>query len=125
MLNQGAEAYARLTALFLFSPRYIRDHYDQVQAWCQRSAASVNPEVMSRRIDMILAHDQLERLSQIQRPTLVVVGGADACTPLHFSEEVAGAVPWSEADGPGGHLIYKEEPDRFHQTVREFIVALG
>jgi aminoacrylate hydrolase len=121
LVRNGPEAYARASALFLFSPRYFRDHYEDVDAWCRRSAAA-DPDVMARRIDMILAHDQLDRVRGIELPTLVLVGREDGCTPLHFSEELAEAIPVAElAILGGGHLIYRENPGDFYRTVRTFI----
>ncbi|HSL24743.1 MAG TPA: alpha/beta hydrolase [Acidimicrobiia bacterium] len=124
LVRNGSEAYARVSALFLFSPDYFRFHYDEVEAWCQRASSSVDPDVMTQRIDMILAHDQLDRVGGIEVPALVLVGREDGCTPLQFSEELAEAIPRSElAVLPGGHLIYKENPGDFYRSVRRFLVA--
>ncbi|MGH8928652.1 MAG: alpha/beta fold hydrolase [Acidimicrobiia bacterium] len=121
----GPEAYARATALFLFSPQFFRDHYDQVLGWWERASSSVGSEAMAQRIDMILGHDQLDRIPRIGVPTLVVVGRDDACTPLHFSEEMARAIPGADLVVlEGGHLIYKEDPSGFHGVVRDFIHGL-
>lgn len=120
-MRQGGEAYARASALFLFSPRYFRDHYDRVDAWC-RQASSTDPANMSARIDMILAHDQLDRLGAIGVPTMVLVGSEDVCTPVYFSEELAAAIPGASLTVlVGGHLIYKEDPGGFHRGVAEFL----
>lgn len=117
----GSEAYADSTALFLFSPTFFREHYDQVKAW-RDSASGGDPEVMAARIDMIIAHDQLDRLGGIQCPTLVLVGSIDGCTPPHLSAELAAAIPAAESVTiEGGHLIYKESPAEFHRVVKDFI----
>jgi len=121
LLRLGSAAYAETTALFLFSPTFFRDHYDKVRAWAD-SASGGDASVMAARIDMIMAHDQLDRLPGISCPTLVLVGSADGCTPPHLSEEVAAAIPDAEyVEIDGGHLIYKEDPAEFHRVVREFI----
>lgn len=121
LLNQGSEAYARTSALFLFSPDFFRDHYDRVEAWC-RQASSADPAVMSARIDMIVAHDQLDRLGAVNVPTLVMVGSEDFCTPPHLSEELAAAIPGASLQVlAGGHLIYKEDPVGFHRAVANFL----
>lgn len=120
-LRLGGAAYAEDTALFLFSPTYFRDHYDKVREWCE-TASQGDPERGAARIDMILAHDQLGRLGGIACPTLVLVGAADGCTPPHFSEELAAAIPGAEhVVIDGGHLIYKESPAEFHRVVTEFL----
>lgn len=121
LVRSGSAAYADATALFLFSPTFFRDHYDLVRAW-RDSASRGDPEVMAARIDMIMAHDQLDRLGGITCPTLVLVGSTDGCTPPHLSREVAAAIPGAESVViDGGHLIYKESPTEFHRVVSEFI----
>ncbi len=118
----GPAAYVETTALFLFSPRYMRDHYPEVQAWCARTAAATDRELMSARIDMITAHDTFDRLGSINVPTLVVVGAEDACTPPALSRELAERVVQAEyVELPGGHLLYREDPNAFFNAVREFI----
>ena len=77
---------------------------------------------MIKRIDMIIAHDQLDRLGGIRKPTLVIVGEEDFCTPPYFSKELAEAIPEAElAILQGGHFFYKERPEAFYQRVREFV----
>lgn len=120
-LEQGAEAYARASALSLFSPRHFRDHYLSVMEWCERASGG-DPQVMAARIDMILAHDQFDRLGEISVPTLVLVGADDVCTPPHLSAELADAIPGAEfVTLDGGHLIYKETPDDFFAAVSGFL----
>lgn len=78
---------------------------------------------MIKRIDMILAHDKLGLLREIQKPTLVIVGREDACTPSYFSEELASVIPGAELSVlDGGHFFYKENPEPFHELVREFML---
>lgn len=119
----GSWAYAEATALFLFSPSYFVDHYEDVRVWCA-IAAKGDPEVMEKRIDMILEHDVADRLPEIDVPTLVLVGSEDACTPPHHSRTIADAIPGARLEIiEGGHLIYKEAPAEFHRVVREFVAA--
>lgn len=126
LLTEGIAAYSELTALFLYSPRYMRDSYSDVRAWCDTVASrGASAEIMAARIDMIMRHDQYERLGQIGVPTLVLVGRDDACTPLHLSEELASLIPGSQLEVlDGGHLIYKENPAAFFETVRGFITSV-
>lgn len=117
----GSAAYAATSALFLFSPQFFRDHYNEVSRWVD-VASGGDPEVMSARIDMILAHDALDRLGDIATPALVLVGSADGCTPPHLSAELARAIPEAESRVlEGGHLIYKEAVEEFHAAISEFI----
>lgn len=117
----GPAAYSTVSALFLFSPEFFRDHYADVEQW-HKAASQGNKEVMAARIDMILQHDLHDRLPLIDTPTLVLVGSADACTPPHFSRELAGVIPRAESVVmDGGHLIYKEAVGEFHRVVSEFL----
>ncbi len=92
----GREVYEAYS-LFLFAPRFAREHPESVEAWIERAAAQpVTPEdrkISLQRIDMIAAHDALPRLAEIRQPCLAVCGDLDFCTPLPLSEEIAGAIP--------------------------------
>ena len=117
----GLAAYIELSALSLFSPDFFRRSYTEVRAWADRPSP-IEPAIMAARIDMILAHDVLDRLGEIRHPTLVLVGDSDGCTPPYFSAELAAAIPGAELKTlEGGHLIYKEDPEGFHATVADFI----
>jgi aminoacrylate hydrolase len=117
----GLTAYIELSALCLFSPEFFRRSYAEVRAWADRPS-EVERSIMAARIDMILAHDALDRLGKIRHPTLVLVGNRDGCTPPYLSTELAAAIPGAELKTlEGGHLIYKEDPERFHAIVTEFI----
>jgi aminoacrylate hydrolase len=114
-------------ALFLFSPRYTREHPEQVTAWIERATAQpMGPEdreIALKRIDMIAAHDTLPRLGDVRRPSLVVCGDQDFCTPLPLSEEIAKAIPGCEivVVPECGHLVDLEKADEFFQIVHTFI----
>ncbi len=114
-------------ALFLFSPKYTREHPDRVTAWIERAAAQPtgpkDREIALKRIDMIVAHNTLPRLGEVRQPTLVVCGDQDFCTPLPLSQEIAHAIPGSEfvAVPDCGHLIENEKEDEFFQIVSSFI----
>lgn len=118
----GPAAYTATTALFLFSPAFMRDHYPEVRAWCERAGAATDPEIMLARIDMIMAHDTYDRLASITVPALVVVGSDDVCTPPVLSRELADQITQADyVELPGGHLVYLESPTMFHRTVLDFL----
>ncbi|MDH3500286.1 MAG: alpha/beta hydrolase [Acidimicrobiia bacterium] len=122
LAEAGPMAYTEVTALFLYSPDYIRDRYAEVRAWCDSAADGTDPEIMAARIDMIVDHDTVGRLEKIDVPALVIVGADDVCTPPALSRELADLIPAAEyVEMPGGHLIYKEHPDLFFEHVSSFI----
>ena len=114
-------------SLFLFSPRFTRNHPEVVQDWIDRATSHpADPgdrEIGLKRIAMIAAHDTVARLSDITVPTLVVCGEQNHCTPLPLSEEIAGAVRGARLVvlQDAGELIELEAPDRFYELVSTFI----
>jgi aminoacrylate hydrolase len=114
-------------SLFLFSPRYTREHPDCVKEWIERATAHpTGPEdrkIGLKRIDMIAAHDALPRLCDIQQPSLILCGDHNFCTPLPLSEEIARAIPRAELVvlDAAGELIELEKEEQFFQIVSSFI----
>lgn len=121
--TSGVSAYTEASALFLFAPEYTVEHSSEVADWIAAAAGGATPpEIMVKRIEMILNHDQRRRLERIKVPCLVVVGDRDICTPLYASRELAGLIPDADLHVlEGGHLIYKETPEQFFAVVDEFI----
>jgi aminoacrylate hydrolase len=115
------------SSLFLFSPRYTREHPDRVAAWIERATAHPTQpndhEIALKRIDMIAAHDALLRLAEIRQPSLVLCGDHNFCTPLPLSEEIARVVPGAEfvVFEDAGELIELEKEEEFFQIVSSFI----
>jgi L-proline amide hydrolase len=64
----------------------------------------------------------LERLGEIQVPTLVTCGRHDECTP-EMSTETAGAIPRAELAvfEESAHFAHAEEPERYRQVVGRFL----
>jgi aminoacrylate hydrolase len=128
MLNDcGLRASTEANALFLFDPVFAREHPQRVEAWIDAaSAGTFDPEIAFARIDMIVGHDALERLPTITTPTLILVGARDFCTPPHFSVELTRAIPGAELQTlDGGHFVFLEHPETFHQAVEAFIARHG
>jgi aminoacrylate hydrolase len=110
--------------LFLFSPGYLRDHWDDVLQM-ERNLKASPPSIPTalKRIDMILAHDALDRLKHLRQPTSIVVGELDMVTPVYFSEELKRHIPQAELhviEGTG-HFVFLEKAEAFFQTVRDFL----
>ncbi len=114
-------------ALFLFSPRFTHDHPEKVTEWVERAgshpAQPNDLEIALKRIDMIAAHDAFMRLGEIKKPSLVICGDHNFCTPLPGSEEIARALPGAElvVIQDAGELIEIEREAEFFQIVSSFI----
>jgi aminoacrylate hydrolase len=126
--QMGPQAYAEASNLFLYAPGYIREQWDQFLAAEGRMKANPpNVAAAVKRIDMIIAHDILDRVKDIRQPACIVVGAQDACTPVYFSEELKRHMPGAELvviEG-AGHFAYLEKPEAFFQPVRRFLDRLS
>lgn len=122
--QMGHHAYVEASNLFLYAPGYIREQWDQFQAAEERMKANLpNVPAAVKRIDMIIAHDVLDRVKDIRQPACIVVGAQDVCTPVYFSEELKRHMPGAEMvviDG-AGHFVHLEEPEAFFASVRRFL----
>jgi aminoacrylate hydrolase len=123
LTDSGLRASTEANALFLFDPKFNREHPEQVQAWVNASSAGTfEPEISFARIDMIVGHDAFDDLQSITTPTLVLVGERDFCSPPYFSAELAERIPGAEfATLDGGHFIFLERPVLLRDTVEAFI----
>lgn len=119
----GGTAYLQASALFLFAPSFTSRRPDAIDRWIGKvGEGGVDAEIMTKRIDMVLDHDQRARLPSVGVPTLVLVGDEDICTPPHLSRELAELIPDARLELlAGGHLVYVEDPDTFFDTVARFI----
>ena len=81
-----------------------------------------SPEAFRRQLEAWLAHDTLDRLHQINVPTLVVAGELDIGTPPRFGQVVAERIPGAEfVVLPGeAHQPFQESPDAFNARIDAF-----
>ena len=81
------------------------------------------PVAFGRQADALSNHDALSRLAGIRQPTLVIVGDQDLLTPPWAAREVAQAIPGAQLQvlAGGGHCLFWEIPDKFNQTVIDFL----
>jgi pimeloyl-ACP methyl ester carboxylesterase len=84
-------------------------------------------EAFQCQLDAFLAHDALDRLPDIDLPTLVVAGGLDLICPSHLGRVVADAIPGArfEVLPDEAHQPFQESPDEFHTLLRRFWDDLG
>jgi aminoacrylate hydrolase len=82
------------------------------------------PRIIARkRLDVIAAHDALDRLGGIRQPSMILCGSHYVAVGLSLSQEIASAVPGSDLVvlQNAGHLIELEKGDEFYQIVSAFI----
>lgn len=110
-------AEARITNAF--SPKVdpiMRDYViDQV--------AKNDKKAYVRAAHAAFAFDVRDRLAEIKKPTLVVVGDADAVTPPLLSEELVAGIPGARlVTIPNcGHISNMEQPQEFNRVVLDFL----
>ncbi|MFO1428980.1 MAG: alpha/beta hydrolase [Candidatus Competibacteraceae bacterium] len=63
--------------------------------------------------------DVMTRLSEIEVPTLVITGGADALTPIKYGQYLKDQMPQAElvVIPIAGHMVAREKPQEFVQAV--------
>jgi pimeloyl-ACP methyl ester carboxylesterase len=116
---------AMLEAFFLwiYTPRaHENGTVDQIIEDALTFPHPQSPEAFRRQLDAWLAHDTLDRLHQINVPTLVVAGELDIGTPPRFGQVVAEHIPGAEfVVLPGeAHQPFQESPDAFNARVDAF-----
>jgi pimeloyl-ACP methyl ester carboxylesterase len=70
--------------------------------------------------------DVMDRVDQIEVPTLIVCGSEDEMTPPKYSSYLAGRIKGSSltiVDG-GTHFVFAEEPEAVNQAIERFMNSL-
>lgn len=73
---------------------------------------------------LIASYSMESRLPQIRAKTLIMAGADDFVTPLSQVRRLYEGIPHAEmvVFGHSGHLPYLEEPERFVQAVRDWVM---
>jgi len=103
----------------------------QVDAGFKRLAATrlaeTRPAVLSGDLKACNNFDVIERLSEIDLPTLIVCGTEDKMTPLRYSESMAESIPHSalQTIDLAGHMVALEQPRRVAGILNIFIKSIN
>jgi pimeloyl-ACP methyl ester carboxylesterase len=121
----GVRPVLRSGMTAMFSRSFLRDpaRQDEVAVWRQRIADN-DPRALIRFSNAIFARDDVvERLRQLEVPTLVVVGEHDRPFPPERARTIAAAIPGAKlAVIPGaGHLSTIEQPEAVNDVLVPFI----
>ncbi|MFN2507030.1 MAG: alpha/beta fold hydrolase [Acidimicrobiales bacterium] len=116
---------AMLEAFFLwiYTPRAHEDGtVDQIIEEALAFPHSQPPEAFQRQLAVWMAHDTMDRLSEITAPTLVVAGERDIACPPRFGRVVAEQIPGAELIVLAGeaHQPFQERPAEFNALVDRF-----
>jgi pimeloyl-ACP methyl ester carboxylesterase len=81
------------------------------------------PEAFCQQAEACLSHDVLDRLGEVDAPTLLSVGDRDLLTPPHHTYAIKDRMPdarvrvWKQM----GHAPFWEIPDEFNRVQLEFL----
>ena len=94
---QGYAAAAKIQSLFFFPPAYFNEHKEQMQAFEAALDDTRRPiHGYTNSTHACLAHDSLDRLPQVECPTLVLAGGQDVLCAASASRQISDLVPGCE-----------------------------
>lgn len=114
------EEYAEL----VFEQATGEDPSDELRAFISGLVVANDKRAYSQVLtEGLKAFDLSERVAEISRPTLVVVGELDGVIPPDQGRELAKKIPGSKlVEIPRvGHLGYAEDPASFNRAVLEFL----
>ena len=90
----GPSIYLQSATLFWYPSWWVARNNERLrQAEAQNLAAFAPTEIVTSRIDAMLAFDRTAELGRIKTPTLVIGAEDDIVTPAYFSEELARLIP--------------------------------
>jgi pimeloyl-ACP methyl ester carboxylesterase len=110
-------------ALLKTPPKWLRDgspHWDALKAMIR---AQNKEAVAQGSVAMSTRPDSLKDLPRIDVPTAVIVGEADAITPLANSKTMADAIPGAGLSvlPDAGHISNIEAPEAFEKAIRAWL----
>jgi pimeloyl-ACP methyl ester carboxylesterase len=119
--EQGDEqGIAESLLLFCFSPEYLEANPQAVQEFYD--AERPNLEGFIAGSHACRSHDILDRLAEIEQPTLVIAGEHDILTRPQFSEELVERIPRAElATLSTGHMVFWERAEEFNALIHRFL----
>ncbi|MGD9696581.1 MAG: alpha/beta fold hydrolase [Thermoleophilia bacterium] len=127
--RSAAQVRADGTGPFLddFTPRLVAPGDRAALTAARAIADSQDGEAVARALEALAGRaDRRPDLAAMDVPALVIVGSADALTPLSCSEDLVVGLPRAELaviDG-AGHLTALERPEEFAARVSAFLTGL-
>ena len=112
-----------IEALLKTPPKWLRDgstHWDALKALIRAQSKNA---VAQGSVAMSTRPDSLKDLSTIDVPTAVIVGEADAITPLANSKTMADAIRGASLAviPDAGHISNIEAPEAFEKAIRAWL----
>lgn len=120
--------FMELLQLWLFAPPFYEDNMESLKT--DAEDAGKNPTPQSRngfegQLDACIHHNCVERLHQINVPTLITVGTMDILAPPAFSQELHKCIKQSQISfySQCGHVHHWEKLERFNKETLQFLLS--
>jgi 3-oxoadipate enol-lactonase len=99
------------------------DLIDAMVGFFTRERAPMDPDVFARQCGACIAHDCLDRLHEIDKPTLILCGRGDQLTPPKFHRQLADEIANARlvTFASCGHLVMAESAKPFNRAVLQFL----
>lgn len=125
--NASMDVFKRF-AFWMWSPSLVDEEYERICAleeFLGSVSGSADPSGFIGHFEADLAHDSLDRLSNITNPTLVLYGSEDLITRPQYNSRVAAAISGAqEVVVPrAGHLAFLEQPDGINAAIGRFLAG--
>ena len=119
----GFEEYERILFQYLFSPN---TDLSLIESYLEKSAFKVPQDIAIAIRRGVTNFNTMNRLNEIEVPTLVIVGGNDCRTPVENSENINRAIPNSSLKiiKGTGHMAHIEKANEFNKAVLDFLKAI-
>lgn len=116
----------RAMALSVLDQLLAPDAPEEARAAAIESISSVPPAVYRDAMRCILSFDGTKIVPKIDKPTLVIAGGADRTMTPAVVEAMARQIPHARFELiPGvGHLANLENPSAFNRVLRKFLATV-
>lgn len=121
----GLAAYADVAIPVIFSEPFARAHPEAVRGFGER-LAELDPAALRAAVQACIAHDVGGRLTALDRPTLILVGGEDRLTPPLHASYLHQGIRGSHyvAIAGAGHIPHLEQPGTFLEAVQAFLARV-
>jgi len=87
---------------------------------------NVSPEVVYGDFEACDKFNVMDRLKEIEVPTLIICGLEDQLTPVKYSEYLKNNIPNSKLEiiADAGHMVMLEKPEEINEKLEKFIKKL-
>jgi pimeloyl-ACP methyl ester carboxylesterase len=126
-MNVPPEHFTELLQLWIFAPPYYDNNPEQLKNDAAAAGENSNPQSRNGfegQLDACIHHNSVDRLHQLNVPTLITVGMMDIFTPPGFSEVLHKHIRHSGLSTypTGGHVHHWEDLDRFNKETLDFLL---